>query len=456
MSVSLNLIEKQHLLKRTINGALMSDQSFDETSSAESLVALLFNTYTPYKEYNIVEAEISMELIGNKGKKSEDRMLARQRSRLQFKALNLKWLNDMMKAKNPLNERMAFFWHGHFACRSNNSFHIQQYLNMLRKHALGNFGTMLMEISKTPAMLSFLNNQQNKVDHPNENFAREVMELFTIGIGNYSEMDVKESARAFTGWSFNRVSDTFEFKDRWHDAGEKNFLGQKGNFKGEDIIEMLLKEKQTAYFITEKIWKFFVNENPKPENISKLAQTFYDSGYDISILLIDLFTSKSFFEKENIGALVKSPIDLIVGVTRQLDLKWLNANVLIRTQRLLGQVLMLPPNVAGWKGGKAWIDSSSLTLRMGLAHYLLEKNELRYQPKEEEEVFEMSKTEKKDTRKIVDSDWLKIEKYYKQAFHQKQLETIFLSYKSKQNNYYKLGLKDTILSIMTLPEYQLT
>ncbi len=456
MPLVLSISEKQHLLNRAINGALLGDDRFNTIENAEGIMELLINTYTPYLEYKVVAPEISMELIGQKIKSTSNRIKARQQSRQQFKALNLKWLNDMMAHKNPLNEKMAFFWHGHFACRSNNSYHNQQYLNTIRKNAFGNFKTLLMEVSKTPAMLGFLNNQQNKVDHPNENFAREVMELFTIGIGHYSEIDVKEAARAFTGWSYNRMTDTFDFKEKSHDKGEKVFLGQKGAFNGEDIINMLLEKRQTAYFITEKIWKNFVNENPKPEHISKFAKLFYDAGYDIAVLMIAIFTSTTFYDKENIGALVKSPIDLLVTTTRQLDLKWLNTSALLKTQRLLGQVLMLPPNVAGWKGGKSWIDSSSLTLRMGLPHYLLEKNALKEKPKEDEEIFEAAKKERGGKNKIVAVDWLKIEKYYQPTYLQKQLESTLLSYKSKQNNYYKPTLKATIISIMGLPEYQLT
>jgi uncharacterized protein (DUF1800 family) len=276
-----------------------------------------------------------------------------------------------------------------------------------------------------------------------------------MGIGHYTENDVKEGARAFTGWAFNRNSDQFEFKEKWHDDGEKKFLGHNGKFKGEDIIELLLKEKQTAKYVTEKIWKFFVNEKVNEKAIEKLADVFYESDYNISILMIALFTSKAFYDVENRSALVKSPIELLVTMTRQLGLNWRNKNALIRTQRVLGQVLMLPPNVSGWKGGKAWIDTSSLTLRMGLPNLILNKNELKYQLKDEVEVFEMSIETKEKKNTIVKINWPEIEDKYKTAYEKKNLELFFLPIKSRQDNYYKNNLKETIISIMGLPEYQL-
>jgi uncharacterized protein (DUF1800 family) len=447
--------EKQHLFNRLFFGLKLEDGSFNNMDDSQLIIEKIFNSYTPYQAFEIINPEVSMDLIGAKKLTAELRKKARKQSGKAFRDLNIAWLNEMIQQKNPLNERMAFFWHGHFACRSANSYHMQQYLNIIRQNALGDFKTMLMAISKTPAMLSFLNNQQNKVSHPNENFAREVMELFTMGIGHYTENDVKEGARAFTGWAFNRSSDSFEFKEKWHDGGEKTFLGHTGKFKGEDIIELLLKEKQTARYVTEKIWGFFVNEKVNEKAVEKLANVFYESDYSIPVLMIALFSSKEFYDAENRSALVKSPIDLIVNISRQLDLKWMNTNTLIRTQRGLGQVLMLPPNVAGWKGGKAWIDTSSLTLRMGLPNLLLIKNELKYQLKDEVEVFEMSNETAEKKHMIVKINWSEIENKYNAAYEQKNLEIFFLPIKSRQNNYYKNTLKETIVSIMGLPEYQL-
>jgi uncharacterized protein (DUF1800 family) len=165
--------------------------------------------------------------------------------------LNNLWLNEMVHSEAQLQEKMALFWHGHFACRSVNPYYDQQYLDIIRKNALGDFKILLKEISFTPAMLQFLNNQQNKKDHPNENFAREVMELFTLGRGNYTEQDVKEAARAFTGYGFDKTG-TFKFRTQQHDYGIKTFQEKSGNFSGEDILQLILEKKECAYFITKK------------------------------------------------------------------------------------------------------------------------------------------------------------------------------------------------------------
>jgi uncharacterized protein (DUF1800 family) len=172
--------------------------------------------------------------------------------------LNAAWFSQLTDPSAVLREKMTFFWHDHFACRTRNAFLAQQQINTLRTHAFGKFGDLLMAISKDPGMLQFLNNQQNKKDSPNENFAREVMELFTLGRGNYTEEDIKNAARAFTGWAFNPNTGEFLFRQRQHDFESKTFRGKTGNFSGEDIVTMILEDKQTAVFITKKICQFFV------------------------------------------------------------------------------------------------------------------------------------------------------------------------------------------------------
>jgi uncharacterized protein (DUF1800 family) len=208
----------------------------------------------------------------------------RKQSVEDLKNLNLTWLGQMINSEAQLREKMSLFWHGHFACRVINIFFQQQLLNTIRENSLGNFGDILSEVSKSPSMLSFLNNQQNKKQHPNENFAREVMELFTMGRGNYTEEDVKEGARAFTGWGFN-LKGEFINRPFLHDNGKKTFLGKTGNFNGDDIINILLEQKQTAKFITQKIYRYFVNENVDNEKVEALSALFYQSNYDIKKLL---------------------------------------------------------------------------------------------------------------------------------------------------------------------------
>jgi uncharacterized protein (DUF1800 family) len=309
----------------------------------------------------------------------------RKESRQALQQLSSDWLQTLISGKAQLRERMAFFWHNHFATRVNRVDFNRDLLHIFRTHALGNFGELLTAVSTSPAMLSFLNNQQNRKQHPNENFARELMELFTLGRGHYTETDIKESARAFTGWAYAPTGDgaevTFVFRKRDHDEGEKTFLGQRGAFDGTDILRILLQQKQTARFITTKIYRYFVNETPDPKRIDVLSQLFYDSHYDISTLLEALFTHPSFFDERNVANRIKSPIDLLVGISRLLAMTFGNPRGLVVLQKVLNQVLLYPPNVAGWPTGKAWIDGSSLVLRMQLPAILTGMEALAVAPK---------------------------------------------------------------------------
>ncbi len=322
--------------------------------------------------------------IGRQQKKKEldagDKKKIREQNRDDIKSLNLSWLNEMVQSDAQLREKMAFFWHGHFASRNINIFFQQQLLHIIRQNALGSFRELLHEVSKSAAILNFLNAQQNRKDHPNENFAREVMELFTLGRGNYSENDVKEAARAFTGWSAN-VKGDFIFRKFQHDAGTKKVLGLSGNFDGEEVLDILLAQKQTARFITQKIYRFFVNDNIDKEKTEWLADRFYKSDYDISKLMEDIFTSDWFYDEKNIGSKIKSPIELIAGMQRMLPMKLENEEALLLVQRVLGQLLFYPPNVAGWPGGKTWIDSSTLMMRMRLPQLINDQDEFNMQPK---------------------------------------------------------------------------
>ena len=218
----------------------------------------------------------------------------RKQSAEDIKNLNLTWLSEMINSEAQLREKMSLFWHGHFACRVINIYFQQQLLNVIRENALGNFGDLLREVSKSPSMLSFLNNQQNRKQHPNENFAREVMELFTMGRGNYTESDVKEGARAFTGWGFN-VKGEFVNRPFQHDNGTKTFLGKTGKFDGHDIIDIILEQKSTAQFITRKIYKFFVNDEIDNDKIEILAARFHQSNYNLGQLMNDIFLSDWFY-----------------------------------------------------------------------------------------------------------------------------------------------------------------
>lgn len=300
----------------------------------------------------------------------EARKQLRKQRRQDLVRLNHHWLQQMATDSAQLREKMTLFWHGHFACAIKHPLAMQNLNNTMRQHALGNFGALLTAVSKHPAMLEYLNNKQNRKGHPNENFARELMELFTLGRGHYTEKDIQEAARAFTGWNYNQVGQ-FVFRHRQHDFGRKTFRGKTGEFGGEDILRMLLADKQTARYLSEKLYCFFVHPEPSAKAVEELATVLYDRNYDIAATLRHLFTAPWFYDAANLAAHIKSPVEFLVTMMRQLSMKLPEAKPVTNVQRVLGQVLFQPPNVAGWPGGQAWIDSSTLLLRMTLPRALI-------------------------------------------------------------------------------------
>lgn len=331
---------------------------------------------------------MGVEEVGRMQKRKEltqeERKTIQRKNREGVRNLNLTWLREMINSGSQLREKMAFFWHGHFACRNLNIFYQQELIDVIRQNALGNFGVLLKEVSRSAAMLNFLNNQQNRKGHPNENFAREVMELFTLGRGHYTENDIKEAARAFTGWGSN-VQGDFVFRKGQHDEDTKTVLGHTGKLDGDAVLNILLEEKQTARFICTKIYRFFVNDQPDQEKIEWLADRFYKSEYEISSLMEDIFTSDWFYEEKNIGTRIKSPVELLAGIQRMLPMTLQNEESMLILQRILGQMLFYPPNVAGWAGGKTWIDSSTLMMRMRIPQLFNDEDEMNVRPKDDDD-----------------------------------------------------------------------
>lgn len=362
--MKLNQHQIQHLLLRAGFGDALPDIAAYVGSSPEEVFSDQLSKCQKLRE---VKVDSGFELpFGNPSMTPMEKQEMRKKGRQEVRELNTLWLKEMVNAPSGLREKMAFFWHDHFACRPNNSLFAQQYLNVLRENALGNFGDLLRGVSKSAAMLQYLNNQQNRKKAPNENFAREVMELFTLGRDQgYTEKDISEAARAFTGWGFDETGH-FKFRHRIHDEGEKVILGRTGHFDGEDVIRFLLEEKQTALHLSQKWVRFFVHPNGNPKLEKKVANALYSSGYHIATGLKELFTHPQFFKSENFGSRIKSPIELIVGMQRQLRVNIKNQDSLMYLQRLMGQMLFDPPNVAGWPDGKDWVDSATLMFRMGL------------------------------------------------------------------------------------------
>ena len=393
----------------------------------------------------------------------EARKMFMQRQRQEEKDMNIAWVNKMIYSDAVLQEKMTLFWHNHFACRAKNAYYAQQLNNIHRDNALGSFKTMLFQVAESPAMLQFLNNQQNQKNHPNENFAREVMELFTIGRGNYTETDVKESARAFTGYGFNKDGE-FVMRKFLHDDGQKTFLGKTGNFNGEDIMNMLLEKRETAHFISNKLYKYLVNETPDPEHVNAMADVFYKADYEIKPLLEYIFTADWFYSDKNTGNLVKAPVEFLVGLSRQFYITYDRPEVLLQFQKVLGQVLFYPPNVAGWPGGRNWIDSSSLMYRLKIPSTLLRGGLIDFAGKadpEDEAYLATVRNQQKfvDMRVQSIADWDKFLSVIPKNSPAAEIAGFLLEPKLNNSLINKAnGLADTkamVIELMSTPEYQL-
>ena len=476
MSIS-NQRKNQHLLWRAAFGPMAENANQIGDISQKNLYEILLNTSSKKPgALQVANGSFDGLVKGIQGlgkmenlSKEQKKQLRRQ-SAEDIKSLNLLWLGEMINSEAQLREKMSFFWHGHFACRVINIFFQQQLLNVIRENALGNFGDLLREVSKSPAMLSFLNNQQNRKQHPNENFAREVMELFTMGRGNYTENDVKEGARAYTGWGFN-MDGEFVFRPFVHDNGQKTFLGKTGNFNGDDVIDIILEQRATANFIAKKIYRFFVNENVDDEKVVILGERFYQNNYDIKKLLADIFTSDWFYQEKNIGTRIKSPVELLVGIRRLLPMEPERPELQLLFEKILGQVLFYPPNVAGWPGGQSWIDSSALMFRLKLPQLLTNSGRLLLTPKEDDDV--MMGREGVDDRGngqdiSVNVDWNPVFKVFantkRENLSDRLNEIILQTKKSVNPNVLKRYtnnssreefIKSTIVELMSTPEYQL-
>ncbi|MBK8502280.1 MAG: DUF1800 domain-containing protein [Saprospiraceae bacterium] len=288
----------------------------------------------------------------------------------QLDGLRAHWISHMSQEPSCLREKMSLFWHGHFACQCTTEIAAHQYLNIIRQNALGSFRKLLHGIAKSPAMILFLNNQQNRKERPNENFSRELMELFTMGRGTYQEQDVREGARAFSGWTTDNQG-VFVFRENLHDFGQKTFLGKSGRFNGEDIIDIILEQEETPYFLASKIYRYFVNEVPNKMIIAQIARQIKNANYDLTSVMHFLFTSDFFYEKQHRGTRIKSPVELLVQISRLFGIRFVDDRDLAFLQKALGQLLFDPPNVAGWQGGRAWINNSTLMLRLNLVRYLI-------------------------------------------------------------------------------------
>ncbi|HSU55388.1 MAG TPA: DUF1800 domain-containing protein [Candidatus Dormibacteraeota bacterium] len=285
------------------------------------------------------------------------------------------WLERMAKGPRPFQEKMVLFWHGHFATsveKVREPYLMWRQNELFRRMATGDWLQMLIEVGKDPAMLVWLDQAQSKKEHPNENFAREVMELFALGEGHYTEKDISEAARALTGWAYDRPTQKFVERPFWHDRGEKTIFGKTGNFDGEDFLEMVVQQPQAAVFITAKLWNFFAGEMPSKELNNGLAELFRKSDNHFKPVLRAMFLSEEFYGPALIRNQVKSPVQWLVGSVRMLERELPPPMVCFTLTRNLGQDLFAPPNVKGWDGGLSWITTNNLLSRYNEANALVQ------------------------------------------------------------------------------------
>ena len=371
-----------HLLRRFALGASVTELDYYSQGGLQACIDNLLSSDTAKEP-----VELSVDALTN------------DKGVLNMPQVVVWWSAKILMTHRPLHYKMSVFWHNHFATSGEKVKApplMAQHVETLEQHATGNFKDLLLGISRDPAMLIWLDNTENIKGHANENFAREVMELFTLGIGNYSETDVQEGARAFTGWSYTRTggksikdrfSAEFQYKEKLHDDGEKTFLGRTGFLTGEDVLQHLCSKPKTAEYITWKIWNWFVYQNPKPEVIAPFAKKFYDSGYDIKTLLRAIMTSEEFYSPRAVGQLIKNPVDVCITTLRQLGIgealatkvseasdsdtnsraKFAVAAAAVQSMKNQGMWLLFPPDVSGWKPGDSWITSATLIERIAWA-----------------------------------------------------------------------------------------
>jgi len=283
------------------------------------------------------------------------------------------WAERMLTSPRPLEEKMTLFWHGHFATEElkNDDYRLMLQQNMtLRQLATSDMNSLLIAMSKDPAMLLYLDNRLNVKGHANENYAREILELFSLGIGNYTENDIKEAARAFTGWRNQGL--TFIDDRAQHDEGMKTVFGQTGNWDGEDVVDLILQQEAAGEFIAGKIYRFFVREEISEQMLDELAARLRDDNYAIKPFLRALFLSQDFYSEPSLGTQIKSPVQFLVSTYRKLGLERIPGTPYFpAATNLLGQALGNPPNVKGWDGGRAWLNPSTILLRNNLIGHLL-------------------------------------------------------------------------------------
>lgn len=291
------------------------------------------------------------------------------RGKPKLAELQLWWLNRMLTTKRPLQEKMTLFWHGHFAVadsKVNNPTWMYNQNQLFRKNALGPFQSLLSAVSKDPAMMKWLDNETNRKGSPNENYAREVMELFTMGVGSYGEQDVKEGARALTGWTIAKDTDTAQFVPRRFDDGSKTYLGHSGNLGLDDVVAILANSPNTASFLARKLARFFISDSPDDGTINAIAGAYASTNGDMKAVMRTVLNADAFKDHNNFMNKITSPAEYVVTNLKLLGAKSVDQSVL-GALRNMGQELFNPPNVAGWPGNRSWLNTDTIFSRLNFA-----------------------------------------------------------------------------------------
>jgi uncharacterized protein (DUF1800 family) len=375
--------EARHLLSRATFGATPAEIRSIETMDYAAAVDRLLEpgratALTPAPAWvNEGPAELRAAQKASRDRKGADGKPLGVVRPVQEQARDLRnwWVEEMLATDQPLVERMTLFWHNHFTSSLGKVRYVPAMYRqngLFRREALGNFGRLLKAVTRDPAMLIYLDGVRSVARQPNENFARELLELFTLGEGHYTETDIRNVARAFTGRSVDRETGAFRMHEQAHDRGPKTFLGQSGPFDGDDIVVILLQQPRTAELVVEKLWREFVSLKPDPVEVKRLAGVLRDGHYELKPVLRAMFLSPAFRQPSTRGALIKSPVDLIVGAVHLLGLPVPEKTQLVRMMQGLGQLPFNPPNVKGWAGGEAWITTYTLLLRQQYLRRMIE------------------------------------------------------------------------------------
>jgi uncharacterized protein (DUF1800 family) len=341
-----------------------------------------------YKALAIAVRDERMEIMSSNAAEAQQRARQRQlRRRMQDRQQAVEaagwWLDRMFASPAPLVEKMTLFWHGHFATsieKVKDPYLMLQQNELFRSQALGNIRDLTKAVARDPAMMVYLDTDQSVQTKPNENFAREIMELFTLGEGHYTEQDIKEAARAFTGLKINRLLGRSFFHDPSWDSGKKEFLGESGPFRSDDIVDILFRRPPCARFLAGKLCAFFISDSPSEDLVAAVAGLLQQHDYAVAPVLETVFLSAEFYRPEHRRAQIKSPVQFLVQTRHALALRSLPRPIQIGVLQQLGQSLFRPPNVAGWDGGRAWINTNTLLARYNISGYLVKGAASGYRP----------------------------------------------------------------------------